>query len=306
MAQVPNNYIIDGTGQSVLKQLREHYEANRSSFEGLYPPTTPALGQLWFDTGMNRLMFYGAAGWVIVPFNPDDGNSLGTSITDIPITSLRQLDIDHDLSSDPNNPDDPGVTADIPGGNAGALVSALGAKNYVDAETTAREAADTAHNIAADAHGVSGGVVGTTGAQTLTDKILTSPVINTPNIDGGTIDGTPIGSTTAADGKFTTLVSTSVATLASASVSGSLAVTGDAATGNLTVNGTQSNTGNSLTLAAGATSVANAGLILGSPATLASWLYNGTDWVASAPVKAESFKVGNNTVIDTSGKVECS
>ena len=301
MAQVPNNYIIDGTGQSVLKQLREHYEANRSSFEGIYPPTTPALGQLWFDTGMNRLMFYGAAGWVIVPFNPDDGNSLGTSITDIPITSLRQMDIDLDLAD---------VTDDPDGGGAGALVSAKGVQNYVDDETTAREAADTAHNIATDAHGVSGGFVGATGAQTLTDKILTSPEIN-----GGTIDDATIGVTTPNSGKFTTLESTGAATLASAGVSGDLTVTGNTVlTGNLTVNGTetiinstiQSHADKDIILAAGATTnagVTNAGLLLGSPTTLESWLYDGANWAASAPVKAESFKVGDVTVIGTDGKV---
>jgi hypothetical protein len=49
----------------------------------------------------------------------------------------------------------------------------------------------------------SGVVVGTTDAQTLTNKALTSP-----DIDGGTVDNAPIGATTPNTGKFTTVEAT--------------------------------------------------------------------------------------------------
>jgi microcystin-dependent protein len=39
-------------------------------------------------------------------------------------------------------------------------------------------------------HGISGSVVGTTDAQTLTNKTLTSPTINSPSVSGGTFTGT--------------------------------------------------------------------------------------------------------------------
>jgi hypothetical protein len=48
-----------------------------------------------------------------------------------------------------------------------------------------------------------GVVVGTTDAQTLTNKALTSP-----DIDGGTVDNAPIGATTPNTGKFTSVEST--------------------------------------------------------------------------------------------------
>ena len=310
MAQVPNNTIIDGTGQFVLAELQRHYEATRSSFSGSGAPEQPAVGQLWLDTNETpaELKIFNRLGlWRAIPFDTDTGNTLGTSITDIPITSLLQTDIDRDLSI--------AVIADIPGGNAGALASAAGAKAYVDAEMSARVAADAAHNSATDAHGVSGGFVGTAGAQTLTDKTLTSPEIN-----GGTIDNATIGVTTPNSGKFTTLESTGAATLASAGVSGDLTVTGNTVlTGNLTVNGTEtiinstvkSLADKDLVLAAPVApatqtttnDIIGAGLLLGSPTTLESWLYDGANWAASAPVKAESFKVGDTTVINTSGKV---
>jgi microcystin-dependent protein len=50
-----------------------------------------------------------------------------------------------------------------------------------------------------------GNVVGTTDAQTLTNKTLTGPTITGPTLTGGTINDTPIGGTTAAAGRFTTL-----------------------------------------------------------------------------------------------------
>jgi microcystin-dependent protein len=50
-----------------------------------------------------------------------------------------------------------------------------------------------------------GNVVGTTDAQTLTNKTLTAPTITSPTLTGGTINDTPIGGTTAAAGRFTTL-----------------------------------------------------------------------------------------------------
>jgi microcystin-dependent protein len=50
-----------------------------------------------------------------------------------------------------------------------------------------------------------GNVVGTTDAQTLTNKTLTTPTITSPTLTGGTINDTPIGGTTAAAGRFTTL-----------------------------------------------------------------------------------------------------
>lgn len=61
-------------------------------------------------------------------------------------------------------------------------------------DSRAHEAAST------NVHGLAGGaaVVGTTSAQTLTNKTLTSPVINTPAITGGTYAG----------GTFTTVLST--------------------------------------------------------------------------------------------------
>ena len=150
-----------------------------------------------------------------------------------------------------------------------------------------------------------------------TEVIDTSGKVSAANLKGS-INSTAIGATTPNTGKFTTLEATGATTLgattlASASVSGNLAVTGDATVtnnttlnGNLTVNGAQSNTDKSLVLAAGATTntgVTNAGILLGSPTTLESWLYDGANWEASAPVKAESFKVGNNTVINSSGEV---
>lgn len=49
----------------------------------------------------------------------------------------------------------------------------------------------------------SGDVVGTTDAQTLTNKALTSP-----DIDGGTVDNAPIGATTPNTGNFTTVEAT--------------------------------------------------------------------------------------------------
>jgi hypothetical protein len=49
----------------------------------------------------------------------------------------------------------------------------------------------------------SGTVVGTSDAQTLTNKALTSP-----DIDGGTVDNAPIGATTPNTGKFTTVEAT--------------------------------------------------------------------------------------------------
>ena len=127
MAQVPNNTITDGTGQFVLAELQKHYEATRSSFSGSGAPEQPAVGQLWLDTNETPavLKIYNRLGlWRAIPFDTDTGNTLGTSITDIPITSLLQTDIDRDLSI--------AVIADIPGGNAGSLVSAAGAQAYVD------------------------------------------------------------------------------------------------------------------------------------------------------------------------------
>jgi hypothetical protein len=61
----------------------------------------------------------------------------------------------------------------------------------------------------------SGTVVGTTDAQTLTNKALTSP-----DIDGGTVDNAPIGATTPNTGVFTSVESTSYVKTASTNFAG--------------------------------------------------------------------------------------
>ena len=52
------------------------------------------------------------------------------------------------------------------------------------------------HEAATSAHGVTGDIVGTGGAQTLTNKTLTSPTVNTPTIAGGTLTGSITSSAT--------------------------------------------------------------------------------------------------------------
>lgn len=68
--------------------------------------------------------------------------------------------------------------------NSGAKSHAVGA--LVEHGVSARDFTETrAHEVASNAHNVTGDVVGTGGAQTLTDKTLTSPIIGgTPVITG--------------------------------------------------------------------------------------------------------------------------
>ena len=295
--------------EKVLNRINVHYSGDDTPMVGT--DSTLEAGRIWHDTANDLLRVRNKANddWVALPFNTETGTIVagaGVGITGLSTSNFANPDFDLTGAKEGNT----------------TIASAMAVKVYVDALDTSTEtdralirtefaAADTAHNIAADAHGVSGGVVGTTGAQTLTDKTLTSPEIN-----GGTIDEATIGVTTPNSGKFTTLESTGAATLASAGVSGDLTVGGNTVlTGNLTVNGTetiinstiQSHADKDIILAAGATTnagVTGAGLLLGSPTTLESWLYDGVNWEASAPVKAESFKVGDVTVIGTDGKVD--
>ena len=322
MAQVPNNTIIDGTGQFVLAELQRHYNATRSSFSGSGAPAEPAVGQLWLDTNETpaELKIYNRLGlWRAIPFDTDTGNTLGTSITDIPITSLRQMDIDHDLSGDP------GVFLDPTAETAGALVSAAGAKAYVDAETTAREVADTVINSAASTHAADtsthgvGVIVGTTETQGLSNKAITASTISGTPISGstgsfseldiigdgtdghgGTIKGTENTLTIDPDpsGPTGTLV-----------VAGNLTVEGMTTT----INSTEKSivdkdlvVGRNLDDSSTDIEVDGSGLHVGASA-LESWTYSQTknQWATKdSAVSAKSFKVGDVTVIGTDGKVD--
>jgi len=56
------------SGTTKLSQLyqiiRDHDQANRSSFSGATAPSTPVVGQLWEDTVNDKLFLYTAAsGW---------------------------------------------------------------------------------------------------------------------------------------------------------------------------------------------------------------------------------------------------
>lgn len=64
-----------------------------------------------------------------------------------------------------------------------AINDLLNASSDVQAEIDAVETDLANHKSATSAHGVSGAVVGTTDAQTLTNKTLTSPTINTPLVN---------------------------------------------------------------------------------------------------------------------------
>ena len=170
MARTTDNTVTDGTGTQVLSRINEHIAALKSNFtqvSGDSAPTSPVEGQFWYDTSLDRLKIYNGTAFVELPFDPATGNALGTSLSDIPLSSLRQTDIDLDLTT---------VAADTPiPHTAGALVSASAVKNYVDAETTARTTADSTHASDTGTHGATGAVVGTTNTQTLTNKTLTSP-----------------------------------------------------------------------------------------------------------------------------------
>jgi hypothetical protein len=93
-----------------------------------------------------------------------------------------------------------------PSGNLTSTnLNAALAELQADVDTRAVSSTLTTHTGATAAHGATGAVVGTTNAQTLTNKTLTSPTVNTPTISGGTIDTSVIGGTIPAAGNFTTL-----------------------------------------------------------------------------------------------------
>ena len=199
----------------------------------------------------------------------------------------------------------------IEGTGTGSITSA------VVAEALLRTNAETAHYTDTSTHGV-GVIVGTTETQGLSNKAITAGTNSAT-----TIDGVIIGGTTRAAGSFTQLEIGSTVTDVGGTITGgasSITINPDPTSttgtvviaGDLTVNGTtttinsttQSHADKDIILAAGATTnagVTGAGLLLGSPATLESWLYNGTNWVASAPLRAEAYDVGTTNIIDTSG-----
>ena len=85
------------------------------------------------------------------------------------------------------------ITRNIDG--SGAKSHSIGA--LVEHGVSARDFSDSrSHEAATSAHGVTGDVVGTGGAQTLTNKTLTSPTINTPTIAGATLTGAVTSSAT--------------------------------------------------------------------------------------------------------------
>ena len=322
MAQVPNNTIIDGTGQFVLAELQRHYEATRSSFSGSGAPEQPAVGQLWLDTNETPavLKIYNRLGlWRAIPFDTDTGNTLGTSITDIPIGSLLQTDIDLDLS----------CCCSIfrsYGGGAGALVSAARCQELtLMLRCTAREVADTVINSAASTHAADtsthgvGVIVGTTETQGLSNKAITASTISGTPISGstgsfseldiigdgtdghgGTIKGTENTLTIDPDpsGPTGTLV-----------VAGNLTVEGMTTT----INSTEKSivdkdlvVGRNLNDSSTDIEVDGSGLHVGASA-LESWTYSQTknQWATKdSAVSAKSFKVGDVTVIGTDGKVD--
>ena len=55
------------SGTTKLSQLyqiiRDHNDANRSNFSGTIAPATPVVGQIWEDTGNDKLFLYTASGW---------------------------------------------------------------------------------------------------------------------------------------------------------------------------------------------------------------------------------------------------
>ena len=176
--------------------------------------------------------------------------------------------------------------------------------------------ADSTHAMDTSTHGV-GTIVGTTETQGLSNKAITAGTNSAT-----TIDGVIIGGTTRAAGSFTQLEIGSTITDVGGTITGgasSITINPDPTSttgevviaGDLTVNGTtttinstvQSHADKDIILAADATDntgVTGAGLLLGTP-TQESWLYNGTNWAASAPIRAEAYDVGTTNIIDTSG-----
>jgi len=66
MSQVfdPLKPISGTTKLSQLYQIiRDHNDANRSNFSGAAAPANPVVGQLWEDTGNDKLFLYTASGW---------------------------------------------------------------------------------------------------------------------------------------------------------------------------------------------------------------------------------------------------
>ena len=262
---------------------------------------TPVIGQIRFSSGKLS---------VCTQVDPN------ITFTDLPFTIAgATATLDSNAISTIEFSSVSGFTStDLTGANNDTSLATSEA--IVDKITADIAAYNTVHNVTSGVHGVTGNIVGTGGAQTLTDKTLTSPTIT-----GGTISGTPISGSTGSfssldvigdgtanhGGTITGGASSITINPDPTSTTGTVVIAGD-----LTVNGTtttinsttQSHADKDIILAAGATTnagVTGAGLLLGSPATLESWLYNGTNWAASAPLRAEAYDVGPTNIINTSG-----
>ena len=258
------NLVSDGSGDKAgaafVMDLQTAISQLYSNNSGANTPNNPAVGELWHDVSADRLKIF------IGPASDNFATlpfvaSTGALSVAAGISGVQYSSLDF---IDENLIT--GTTANDSIPSASAVVDLDNARGV----TTTAEIGT--HNTDTGAHSSLSGT-------TIANPILTGTIRGSGTM---ILDPDP-------DGNSGTL-----------QVNGNLTVNGTTTTINSTV---QSHTDKDIILAAGATDnagVTSAGILLGSPTTLESWLYDGTNWAASAPVKAESFLINTTTVVDSS------